>query len=269
MAATPRTGQRLALWRWTATLAALMCAAAACQPSKPTAVRDLAGEARALLQGLGPTKNCLSDMDCALGATKGACAVGTCLGLFTADQRPLRRVLLERIGHTDAPLRALVRTELLRVAALADSGHGLRLASTEGLGTALRVANCRDDAVRTALVATLLVKDPTVAATARLGLGRCGDAAALPGLLEDAKTGSELLRAESSIALAGYPGDAGAASALLALLDDPSPVVQRAALLALGDGQSPQVAAHIQRTVHQRAPHLAYLLGKRKSELKP
>lgn len=243
-------------------LAALTIGCAAKQPA--VAARDPDREVFALLQGLGPTVACQDDRGCQVGPVAGACGLGTCFGLLTTDQRPLRKILVERIGHADAILRPRLQARLLETAGKPDLGNSMRQAVLEGIGALWMAGGCRDVALQAAVVAQVNDDDPRQAITARLAAGHCGHPAALPGLLEDLATGTEQLRAESAAALGGYGKSADgpkALAALLQLLRDPSPVVLRAAVMALHPWQAdPSVAAQLATAVQTRAPHLDYLV---------
>ena len=239
-------------------------AAGGCAPGQAVLpARDVRAEAHALLQGLGPARACVADADCAVGQTGGACALGTCFGLLTTDQRPIRRVIAERIGQVDPVLSAQLQTQLLALGSH-DTAVGMRLAVVEGLGALLANRKCAEPGLLAGLVAAIADPTPSVAAAARVMLGHCGDETALPGLLEDSREGAELLRLESTAALRGYlarPGAATAKEALLARLLDSSPAVQRAAVTALlayrADAEVPRA---LRQLVAGRAPHLRYFV---------
>ncbi len=234
-------------------------------------VRDVAAEARALVHGLGSARSCLGDQHCTFAATRGVCALGTCLGLLSADQRPQRRVVLERIAAADPELAAALGESLRRAAAQPSLSAPSQLAVVEGLGALWQRSGCRDADLAAAVRAAMAGRGDAVAVTGRLQLGRCGDPAVLPDLLEDAVTGSELLRAESCGALAGYAGgaDQGRARAtLLERLADASPVVQRAAVVALRRWPTALPAAAL-ADLRARAPHLAYLVAVGDAATKP
>lgn len=250
--------------------AILLPAAASCAHQAAPPPRDLAAETRALLQGLGPGRGCSSDADCAVGPSRGACSLGACFGLLTADQRPLRRVQLQRVAEADAALMPLLRGEIVKLLGRDDAPAGSLLAGLEGAGAIWRRTGCQDEALREPLAKMRGSADAILAATARLQLGRCGDAAALPELLEDAHTGSELLRTECAQALRGYanrPERAEAVDALLGLVADRAPPVQRAAVLALLDFGPPD--ARTVAAVQDRAPTLGYLLERGRTQEEP
>ncbi|MBM4344974.1 MAG: hypothetical protein FJ100_16520 [Deltaproteobacteria bacterium] len=245
---------------------AVGCGAQAGEP-----VRDLAGEARALVHGMGAGRNCLGDQHCTFGAVRGVCALGTCLGLLSADQRPQRRVVLERLAAADTELSVVIAASLLRAVAQPELSTPSHLAVVEGLGVLWRRSGCRDASLAAPIRAAAGSREATLAVTARVQLGHCGDPQSLPDLLEDAATGSELLRAETCAALAGHaqgPQSAKAHAALVERLDDPSPVVQRAAVVALRRWPAPLPAA-VEADLRARAPHLSYLLGAHRARPTP
>lgn len=193
------------------------------------------------------------------------------MGLLTADQRPQRQVVLERIGAADDKLAAAIADLVRPMVDKAELSAPSQLAVAEAMGALWRRAGCGEGPWQSPLRAAAAGREPAVAATARIQLGRCGDVTVLPDLQEDAATGSELLRAESCAALAGYargPDQAKAHAALLERLADPSPVVQRAAVLALRRWPTPLPATAL-AALHARAPHLAYLLGTSDAEKMP
>ncbi len=253
-------------WHWVAGLLLASCATkGAAAPA-----RDLDREVMALLQGLGPTQACQDDRGCKVGSAAGACGLGTCFGLLTTDQRPLRKVLVQRIATADPVLRDRLGRKLLTLAQRTDGGNALRLATLEGLGAVWHGDGCKNAEIEALVVAQVQDEDPRQAIVARLIAGSCGHAAALPGLLEDLATGTEQLRAESAVALAGYRQGqpaAAAKAALLQLLHDPSPVVIKAAAVALASRQAqPDVAAALQALTQDRAPHLGYLLQRQAAD---
>ena len=80
---------------------------AACQTRPPTAAapRDARAEARTLLEGAGPQVNCHADVDCTVGHVRAACVLGACFGALSAEERPVRLTMLERLRKADAAVR--------------------------------------------------------------------------------------------------------------------------------------------------------------------
>ncbi len=231
-------------------------------PPPAEAPVDAAQAVLALVDGLGPTRLCQSDGDCAGGGQRGACSMGTCFGLLTTDSRAVRRALVDRLAHSPA---AVQQAALLRLRPVCDSptaGIATRVAVLEALGALGRAHLTQAGTERLSLRLALSDSELQVAATARVELGTLGEASALPGLTEDLSQGTELLRAEAVRGLQGYANTPQADEAkglILGALADRSPVVELAALRACQPwaGEA-QVIAALELLVSERAPHLRY-----------
>ena len=208
-----------------------MLLAGCTQAPAPLAVRDYPLEADALLHGLGPSQTCRNDRDCQEGAVRAVCTLGTCFGLLTTDERVTRALLVERLAAADARVQAETLKPLLAALSSDTTTNGQKMAAIDGLAAV--TAKKPNDEVTVALRLFAAHKDESLAATARLALGRAGDATVRPALLEDLTRGTELLRAEAARALASAVQDPGVQQALALALADASPVVQLAALRAL------------------------------------
>jgi hypothetical protein len=214
------------------------------QPPPPVAVRDFKNEADALLHGLGATVTCRNDRDCQQGEVRAVCTLGTCFGLLTTDERVTRALLVERLAAADVQVQAAATQPLLEVLGNEAATNGQKIAAIDGLAAVL--ARTPNDEVQTLLRLFAAEKDETLAVTARLALGRLGDASVRAALLEDLTRGTELLRTEAARALQPAVADANVKLALGKALDDGSPVVQLAALRSLASvGRDPLVAGKL------------------------
>lgn len=240
-------------YRWVLGLALLVACG---QAPAPTVARDYELEADALLHGLGPTKTCRTDRDCPEGAVRAVCTLGTCFGMLTTDERVTRALLVERLAKADASVQRAAVKPLRAALASETSTIGQKMAAIDGLAAVMAAAQQPEIAVELRQYAAH--KDESLAATARLALGRTGDATVRPALLEDLTRGTELLRAEAVRALAPAVRDAAVRDALVKALADSSPVVQLAALRALVPvAREAQVAAQL-AALAERTPAFRY-----------
>ena len=243
------------------TAAWTVLALCACAPEKPPEPpRNPTAEAKALVQGMGPAATCRNDRDCVVGKVQASCTLGTCFGLLTTDERPVRSLLVSRLADADRAVQQAAKP-LLRAALESDvTTTGQKLAALAGLGELLRHDD--DPDLRTAVRAMTGDRDANLAAAARLALGLSGDPTVRAGLLDDLRQGTELLRAEAARSLQPVAGEADVRRALVAALADPSPAVQMAVLTALaGQTRDPSVAAGM-RELAAHVPGLAYEVGR-------
>jgi hypothetical protein len=223
-----------------------------------------------LLLGGDRQQPCQTDMDCTAAGQRGACVLAACQGLLTTVHRTVRRGLASRLQA--APLAVRREAAALLSVTLTDrqASKASRIAAIEGAGACLRAGTERG-AVELALLAALhdLASEDaaSVAAACRVELGSAGDDRVLPFLLEDLREGTELLRIEAIRGLTGLGASREAPQvrqALIAALQDASPVVQAAAVDGLrGSSRDPAVRAALHALVApdggpHRAVHLAY-----------
>lgn len=248
---------------------------ASCAQEKPSVVvaRDLQAEAVVLVEGMGALRTCRVDRDCALGPSQGACVLGACFGILTADNRTARQLVVDRLRAADPGVRAAA-WPLLRKALDAADTSPLKVAAVEGAGALLEAApdaagQC--GAVCEALRRHAAARDEHVAAAARLALGRGGDATVVPGLVADLAHGTELQRTEAVRALAPAirQGDATVLEVVRTLLQDPSPIVAESALRALAPVVARQELQADLATLRTRAPHLAYAIDAVRAGARP
>lgn len=229
----------------------------ACAPAPPPAPqRDVQAEAKALVQGLGPGATCRNDRDCVVGGVSAACMLGTCFGLLTTDERPVRSLLLSRLIDTDAPVQAAARPLLEAALESEVTTTGQKLAAISSLGEILRLHE--DSALRLALRVWTSNRDANLAAAARLALGRAHDPTVRAELLLDLQTGTELLRAESARSLQPYAGEPEVRAALAAALVDTSPAVQMALVTSLAGQVTDPGVQQAMRELGLRVPGLRY-----------
>ncbi len=260
-----------------ASLLTLSLGFSGCERAAPPAPPiDAAAAAKTLVDGLGPSRACEADRDCEAGGQRGACVLATCFGVLTTDSRAARRALVARLAAAPLEVRAAALPKLQAALHGLSSGPMVRVAAVESLGALGRstekTADFRNQAAEL-LRRQVDDESPQVAVAVRIELGTLGETAVLPGLLQDLSLGTELLRAESCRGLGGYRGTSGAKTAreaLLAALNDRSPVVQAAAFTALSsESADPQVHRALRQLVDERAPHLAYALDKLPAEAPP
>ena len=264
----PQAGLRARRWLTLAGLAAVavLWAGGCTAGTPPPATVAPASLVRALLQGQPTPSGCRADRDCAPpGATvHGLCTMGTCFGLLTVDAAPARTVLTDRLRRAPPPVRATAQASLLAALASWDGSGTAKQGAIAGLGALLAA----DPALLTpcgpacaALQAEAAAVDPRRAVSARLALGRAGFAPVGPELVEDARFGTELLRADAVDALAGLTRGSGpvameARACLIAALADTSAVVQDAAVRGLAPlaAGSPAIAGAL-KAARERQPH--------------
>ncbi len=228
--------------------------------------RDIHAEAVALTEGLPPRHACRTDRDCRVGQAEAACVLGSCFGLLSADSRPTRQVLAERLQSADNAVRAAAAPLLLHAMATMES-PAVHQGAIAGLGALLLAqpeAPGQCGAVCLALRAESASLDEHQAAAARIALGLAGDDTATAALREDLTTGTELLRAEAARALAPAllrPAHEATAAALTAALRDPSPLVAEAAVHALAAARKEPAVREGLTELQTRQPHLAYAIA--------
>jgi len=222
-------------------------------------------EAQALVEGLGGDGSCRDDRDCRFERAEGACVLGTCFGLLTADNSAVRHLLADRLQHSAPAIRAAAKKRLLSVLSQGDAGPDVRLAAVEGLGAVLagegKSAKFSCDDVCLALRSAMAATDPPLSAAARLALGRAGDPTVIDALLEDLDQGTELLRSEAARALGrelAWRVDPRVVSALVQHLSDASPVVVLSALHALTPVAHQPAVRQALTALRARSPHLGY-----------
>ncbi len=240
---------------------------------------DYKAQAQALIQGVPGKRVCKNDHDCgpSLQYTPldehGACVLGTCFGLLTADNRAARQVVLQRLRSTDDHVRIAATPLLLAALERTLSGPQLTLAAIEGLGAVLQASggigkDCAAPCV--ALRAQMTSSDPRLAAAARIALGHAGDSIAMPGLMEDLHLGTELLRCEAASALAVWIADDAVRAALIAQLSDASPVVVEAVVnVLIAQMTRPDVRVALDEVWRVRFPHLGYAVQSAGFRVKP
>ena len=187
-----------------------------------------------LLRGGGDT--CNDDRDCGPPGARGACLLGTCFGLLTTDSAAARSVLAARISALPPPLAADVEDVCATLLWRPEAMAAQRIAAAQGLA-AIAATRAPQDCSRACDELRKLLDEPQVglASTARLGLGSLGDAAVMPALAQDLCCGTEHSRAAAARVMGvawlrpSTAPDVGATieAALLAALQDPSPMVRR------------------------------------------
>ncbi len=212
---------------------------------------------------LGTGALCSKDQECGEGRTYGACVLGTCFGLLTSESQPVRATLLERIAASRPPVQASIVQQLLQALNHPTSSMTTRIGAVQGLGVTLSRGD-RCAAACEALRRAAKESEEPVAVHARLALSQRADLAALPGLLGDAREGTEHLRCSAIRALDAYLA-AGLAKqvlpGLLPLLDDRAPGVRRAAAETLvGWRARPDVARALDKAAMRHPGDLRYIV---------
>ncbi len=221
---------------------------------------------RNILLGTGGV--CDNDAGCGPSGARGVCVLGTCFGLLTTDSGAARAVLAMRLAALPAPLADGVVDELSRTLQRAEAMPGVRLSAAVGVAA---VAGARGAAScgQSCEVLKQLLDEPEVAlaAVARHGLANAGERAVLAAVVRDLVDGTEHLRASAARSLAGLLGDGAAVSetqlALMAALDDPSPVVRRIAAEVLVAGRlDAAVSAALDRARRKHPADLRYVVDR-------
>lgn len=222
---------------------------------------------RRLLRGGGDT--CNDDRDCGPSAARGTCLLGTCFGLLTTDSAAARAVLVDRIAALPRALADDVERVCATLLWRAEAMPAQRIAAAQGL-YAVASARPLDACGRACDELRKLLDEPDegLASTARLGLAQLGDVSVIPALARDLRSGTEHSRCASARAMGAAWQRSGRAGgeisvALLAALQDSSPMVRRVAAEALASHvEDAEVAAGLQAARRLHPADLGYVVDR-------